>query len=67
MLLSMVSLLVLVLLSLAPGIQAGGAGGRRGGDQLLQVGGGGDLGPGGGEVDLDGDAAVLAKFLAKSQ
>ena len=59
MLLSLVSLAVLVLLSLAPGILAGTTGGRRGGDQLLQVGGGGDLGPGGLEADLDGDAAVL--------
>ena len=49
--------LLLVALSLAPGWP--GAGSRRGGDQLLEVGGGGDLDPGGVGVHLDRDAAVL--------
>ena len=45
-------------LSLAPGWPRGAVG-RRGGDQLLEVGGGGDLDPGRVGVDLDRDAAVL--------
>ena len=58
MLLLLATLVVLLLVSLAPG-SPGEAGSRRGGDQLLEVGGGGHLGPGGVGADLHGDAAVL--------
>ena len=58
MLMMLAMLVSLVLLSLAPG-SPGGAGSRRGGDQLLEVVGGGDLGPGGVGVDLQRDTAVL--------